>query len=128
MRRNQLFAPLPLTALDRLAESAVPVAYESGDIVMRQGDVGDHYLLISEGEVVVSDDRGLLRKCGRGEGVGEIALLRRVPRTASVAAASAVRGLQIDSETFLSAVAGPAAAAAAEALVSARLEQSPAAR
>ncbi len=128
LRRNQLFAPLPLTALDRLAESAVPVAYQSGDIVMRQGDVGDHYFLISEGEVVVSDDRGLLRKCGRGEGVGEIALLRRVPRTASVAAASAVRGLQIDSETFLSAVAGPAAAAAAEALVSARLEQSPAAR
>lgn len=128
LRRNALFAPLPLTALDRLAESVVPVSYKAGETVMRQGEPGDHYLLIAEGEVEVSDDRGLLRTCGPGDGVGEIALLRRVPRTASVSAATDVRGLQIDSETFLAAVAGPAAAAAAEAVVSARLNHSPVAR
>ena len=58
---------------------------------------------------------------GPGEGVGEIALLRGVPRTATVIARTPVDAYAIDSPTFLSAVSGPAAAAAAEALASRRL-------
>ena len=87
LRRNALFAPLPLTALDRLAERLVPVAFEPGDDVMRKGEPGEQYVLIAEGEVDVSDDATHLRLCGPGEGVGEIALLHRVPRTATVTAA-----------------------------------------
>jgi len=124
LRRNPLFAPLPLTALDRLAECLVPVSFDAGDIVMRKGEPGDEYLLIADGEVDVSDDGRPLGTCGPGDGVGEIALLRSVPRTATVAARTPVEGYAIDAAAFLAAVAGPAAAAAAEAVASARLQHS----
>jgi MFS family permease len=124
LRRNPLFAPLPLTALDRLAESLSPVAFAQGDVVMRKGEPGDAYLLIADGEVDVTDDERRLRSCGPGDGVGEIALLRRVPRTATVTAKTAVSGFTIDAHTFLTAVSGPAAAAAADAVAAARLDHS----
>ena len=123
LRQNPLFAPLPLTALDRLVESLVPLDYAPGDVVMRKGEPGEHYLLIAEGEVEVSDDENVLRRCGSGDGVGEIALLHRVPRTATVTACTAVRGYGIDAPTFLMAMAGPTCAAVAEALAAARLER-----
>jgi hypothetical protein len=124
LRTNPLFAPLPLTALDRLAESLAPRSFEPGDIVMRKGEPGDHYLLIATGNVEVDDEGLSLRTCGPGDGVGEIALLRRVPRTATVVAQTHVDGYAIDAATFLSAIAGPAATAAAETVASARLAHS----
>jgi Cyclic nucleotide-binding domain/Major Facilitator Superfamily len=124
LRGNPLFAPLPLTALDRVAESLVPCSFGPGDVVMRKGELGDHYLLIAVGSVDVADETRLLRTCGAGDGVGEIALLRSVPHTANVVACSHVDGYAIDSATFLSAIAGPAATAAAESVASARLAHS----
>jgi CRP-like cAMP-binding protein len=91
---------------------------------MRKGDPGDHYLLIAAGEVDVTDDARHLRTCGPGDGVGEIALLRRVPRTATVVARTRVQAFTIDAHAFLAAVSGPAAAAAAEAVAAARLDHS----
>ena len=122
--RNPLFAPLPLTALDRLAESLVPVSYGESEVVMREGDPGDGYVLIEHGEVDVSADGRPLGTCGPGDGVGEIALLQRVPRTATVVARTHVEAYTIDSADFLAAVSGPAAAAAVETIVSRRLERS----
>jgi MFS family permease len=124
LRRNPLFAPLPLTALDRIAERLVAVTFESGQVVMRKGDAGDHYLLIAEGEFEVSDGERLLRTCGPGDGVGEIALLHRVPRTATVTACGPVTAYAIDAGTFLAAVSGPSAAAMAAAIVATRLDES----
>ena len=92
LRRNPLFAPLPLTALDRLAESLVPVSYGESEVVMREGDPGDVYVLIEHGEVDVSAEGRSLGTCGPGDGVGEIALLQRVPRTATVVARTLSRG------------------------------------
>ena len=128
LRSNPLFAPLPLTALDRLAESLVPVSYGESEVVMREGDLGDRYVLIEHGEVDVSAEGRSLDTCGPGDGVGEIALLQQVPRTATVVARTFVEGYAIDAAAFLTAVSGPAAAAAAEAVASRRLERSKAAR
>jgi predicted MFS family arabinose efflux permease len=125
LRRNALFAPLPLTALDRLAESMVARSYDAGDVLMRKGETGEDYILIAEGEVEVTDDGRLLGVCGAGDGVGEIALLHRVPRTATVTACSSpVTGYSIDADAFLAAVAGPSAAAMAAAVASSRLKAS----
>jgi predicted MFS family arabinose efflux permease len=124
LRSNPLFSPLPLTALDSLAESLVPVSYAEGDVLMREGDPGDTYVLIEGGEVDVSADGRRLGSYGPGDGVGEIALLRRVPRTATITARTPVEGYAIGAADFLGAISGPAAAAAAEAVVSSRLERS----
>jgi len=124
LRQNLLFAPLPLTALDRLAENLVAVSYAAGDVVMREGDLGDEYVLIEHGEVDILADGRSVGTCGPGDGVGEIALLRRVPRTATVVARTPVDGYSIDAPTFVAGVSGPAAGAAAEAVMSSRLERS----
>jgi hypothetical protein len=121
LRRNTLFAPLPLTALDRLAESMRPVSFDPGDVLMRKGDVGERYVLIAGGTVDVRDDETDLGRCGPDDGVGEIALLRQVPRTATVTALTQVEGYEIDASTFLAALAGPAGRAAAESVATARL-------
>jgi hypothetical protein len=124
LRRNPLFRPLPLTALDRLADRMLPVSFEPGETLMRIGEPGKQYFLIVDGEVDVSDGERHLRTCGAGEGVGEIALLRSVPRTATVEARTRVSAFAIDGPTFLAAVAGPAASAVADAVMSERLGQS----
>ena len=124
LRSNELFAPLPLTALDRLSEGMTPRSFEPGEVVMRKGEPGDHYVLIEEGRLDVTDGGRTLATLGPGDGVGEIALLREVPRTATATAATHVAAYTIDAPVFLDAVAGPAAAAAAERLVASRLERS----
>jgi hypothetical protein len=124
LRSNALFAPLPLTALDKLAERLVPVSFAPGEVVMREGERGDSYLVIENGEVEASAEGRPIAMCGPGEGVGEIALLRKVPRTATVVARTPVHAYAIDAESFLAAVSGPAAAAVAEAITSSRLARS----
>jgi CRP-like cAMP-binding protein len=64
-----------------------------------------------------------IHRLGHGAGVGEIALLRRSPRTATVVADTDVTGYGVDGPTFLAAVAGPAAAAVSERMVQANLER-----
>lgn len=62
-----------------------------------------------------------IHRLGPGAGIGEIALLRSSPRTATVRAISDVTGFSVDAMTFLAAVAGPAAAAVIERMAQANL-------
>ena len=79
-----------------------------GAVLIRQGDPGGSYYAIAEGELDVLQDGQLLRRCGRGEGVGEIALLRAIPRTATVIAHTDATVYELDREPFLTAVLGHA--------------------
>jgi hypothetical protein len=123
LRGVPLFEPLPLTALERLAASAVPVEFDPGEALMTQGERGDRYVVIDAGEVDIESDGQWLRDCGPGNGIGEIALIRRVPRTATARARTAVRAWAIDSDAFLDAVATPASAAAAAVIIQDRLRR-----
>jgi CRP-like cAMP-binding protein len=77
-----------------------PVHLPAGAVLIRQGEPGDAYYAIAAGELdVLRDGRSLLR-CGRGEGVGEIALLRAIPRTATVIAHTAATVYELDREPF----------------------------
>jgi hypothetical protein len=125
LRLDPLFAPLPLTALDLLAERMAPVSYAAGEALMRQGERGEEYVLLASGEVEVSQDDRVLGRAGRGEGVGEIALLYDVPRTATVVARTAVEAFRIDSRAFLDAMTGPTAGAIAAQIAAQRLERGP---
>jgi CRP-like cAMP-binding protein len=79
--------------------------YEDGEIIVRQGDVGDCLYVVQEGEVeVVSEHHGkqtLLRVLGAGELVGEMAIFERVVRSATVRARRRARLLTIDKKNFL---------------------------
>jgi CRP-like cAMP-binding protein len=75
---------------------------------MRQGEPGDVYYAIGTGELDVLKDGHFVSRCGRGDGVGEIALLRDVPRTATVTARTPATVYQLSREPFLTAVLGHA--------------------
>ena len=51
LRGIPLFAPLPMTALERLAGAMRPTAHAAGEVIYREGEPGDTYLIIAEGEV-----------------------------------------------------------------------------
>jgi CRP-like cAMP-binding protein len=77
---------------------------------------------VQDGEVDVLVDGEHVRTLGAGGYFGEIALLRDVPRTATVRTRSPVRLQRLDRERFLAIVAGnTASSAAADAVVGARL-------
>jgi MFS family permease len=117
-----IFAPLSTPARERLALWLRAESFEAGETIFAQGDHGDGFYAVQEGEVDVLVDGEHVRTLGQGGYFGEIALLRDVPRTATVRARSAVRLQRLDREGFLAIVAGnTASSAAADAVVGARL-------
>ena len=80
-----MFEPLSLAAKESLAASLVPVSFEPGEQVIRAGEIGDRFYLVAEGELDI-DAGGAQTAAGGGDYFGEIALLRDVPRTATVTA------------------------------------------
>jgi Cyclic nucleotide-binding domain len=108
LRSLPLFAELPAPAIEGLAAALTPVEVPAGTVLIRQGDPGDAYYAIAAGEFDVEQDGRLLRRCGRGDGVGEIALLRDVPRTATVTARTAATVYELNRGPFLTAVLGHA--------------------
>jgi len=109
LRSIALFAELPAPALEGLAAALTPAAVAAGTVLIRQGEEGDAYYAIAAGQFEVVQDGHFLRRCGRGEGVGEIALLRAVPRTATVTAHTDATVYKLAREPFLTAVLGHAA-------------------
>ena len=124
LREVQVFAELPLTAFERLAAGLEPLTFAAGETVMREGEPGDRFVVIASGEVEVTAGGQVMSRLGRGAGLGEIALLRRSPRTATVTALTPVTGFAIPGSCFVAAVSGPAAAAATERIAAAYLRRS----
>jgi predicted MFS family arabinose efflux permease len=101
-----LLRPLPLPAIEHLARRLEPVSVPAGHTVFHQGDMGDRFYVIESGEAEVVGDGRLVATLGHGEGFGEIALMRRVPRTATVRAAVELRLQALSGDTFLPVVCG----------------------
>ena len=80
LRGTSLFGPLGLASLERVARNLVPVEVPAGGVVIREGDEGDRFYLIAEGSVECREPARRSRRSGPGRFVGEIALLRDVPR------------------------------------------------
>ncbi len=104
VRRNPLFAALPAPVLEGLARELLPITTTAAERVIVQGDHGDRFYLIVNGEFDVDIDGRLVRTLIAGEGFGEIALLRDVPRTANVTARTDGLLYGLDRESFLDAL------------------------
>ena len=117
-----IFAPLPGGSLEHLASRLVPMRLEPGTMIVREGDAGDRFYIVVEGEVDVSQNGVVVSELTSGGYFGEIALIRDIPRTATVTARTPVVLYALDREDFLAAVTGHSQAAeAAETVMSARL-------
>jgi CRP-like cAMP-binding protein len=108
---------LPLLTLERLAASLTEVRFPAGATVIRVGEPGDRFYVVGEGKVEIEG-----KTFGPGSSFGEIALLRDVPRTATVTALTDVVLHALDREEFLGAVTGhEQARAMADIVISRRL-------
>ncbi|HVM17161.1 MAG TPA: MFS transporter [Gaiellaceae bacterium] len=122
LRALPMFAPLPAQTIERLAAELRPVPLAAGQTLFRQGDPGDRFYVVAAGEVEVRADGRPTARLGPGECLGEIALLRDVPRTATVAATSDAELYALERDEFVRAVTGhPESARAADAVVAERL-------
>jgi MFS family permease len=109
--RNRVFSPLAPPALETVARKARWWAIDPGHAAIRQGARGDAYYVIEHGRFQVDvDGRPTRILDSPSDGFGEIALLRDVPRTATVTAIDAAVLLVVRREDFLAAVSGPTAA------------------
>jgi MFS family permease len=126
LRSIALFQPLEQPVLERLSWNLIPTDARAGAVVITEGDAGDRFYIVMEGQAEVSVGGLPVATLGAGDYFGEIALLRHVPRTATVTAGTDLHLLALEREEFLAAVTGSTVASeAADREASRRLTEHP---
>jgi CBS domain-containing protein len=92
--------------LERLALSLRQRHVEARTTVVREGEEGRHYYLVQTGGLQVTQKATTIRALGPGDSFGEIALIHRIPRTATVTASTDAQLLVVSRDDFLNAVTG----------------------
>ena len=100
----EVFDGASSSALERLAASVTVERLASGTVVLRQGDPADDLFVVREGDFAVLDADRPINMMTVGDWFGEIGLLQRTPRTATVVAESDAVVWRIPGDTFLSAL------------------------
>jgi MFS family permease len=122
LRGVPMFGPLSAPVLERLATATMTITVEADQPIITAGEVGERFYVILAGEVEVTTPAGGRRRLSAGAAFGEIALLRDVPRTATVTAVTATELLALDRGPFIEALTGqPRSRALADAESSRRL-------
>ena len=103
---HPIFAGLPAARLEAAARQLVEVPMAAGEVIVRQGDAADRFFVVAEGTLSVTQapdaggDEEYLRDLGPGDVFGEIGLLRRSARTASVTARTPGLLMALDADAF----------------------------
>jgi MFS family permease len=106
LRGVPMLAPLPMTILEQVADDLAEVSYADGEPIIREGEVGDRFYILASGHTKVTAGGEERHELGPGDSFGEIALIRNVPRTASVVAIGPVEVFALDRDAFCAAVSG----------------------
>jgi hypothetical protein len=121
LRRLPIFAPLSAPTMERILAELRWLEVPAGHVLMREAEPGDRFYVLSEGRVEIGRDGRVIAQRDAVDYLGEIALLRDVPRTATVTALTPLRLIAIEGDRFLAAVTGhPQSRAQAEAVVTGR--------
>ena len=112
INRVPMFAPLSIAMKERVAANLVPVPLSADELIIRAGDAGDRFYIVSAGELDI-DAGGAHTAAHYVDYFGEIALLRDVPRTATVKATVDSQLYALQRDAFLAAVTGHSKAHAA---------------
>lgn len=101
-----MFAVLPQGELERLSRDLIPFSLPAGARIMVEGEPGDRFYVVESGSVSIVSQGRTVTTTGAGGYFGEIALLRDVPRTATVRADVDVTLYALERESFLEVVTG----------------------
>ena len=101
LRKAPMFALLPVPMIEHLASSVRRCRFAARTTLFRQGDPGDTFYVVDEGEAEVVGDGAIVAMVAGGDFFGEIALLHNVPRTATVRARTDLSVLEIERQEFL---------------------------
>lgn len=103
MYRSPTFKNLPLANIEKLLDRMDPVRVKAGEVIIRQGDVGDYFYMIQEGNALVArqaDDEVELAELIKGSSFGEAALISDRPRNATVSMMSEGVLLRLSKDDF----------------------------
>jgi MFS family permease len=121
LRGVPFLAPLPLATLEYLGARVAPVELAAGTVLFRRGEEGDRFYILTSGTLAIELPEGVKHEDAPGY-VGEIALLRDVPRTATIVAETGCELLALERADFLAVVSGHAGSTGvAQDVVAARL-------
>jgi len=95
LKKVPIFSRLPAKELEHIARSLKERSYEPGNVIVKEGDPGLGFFLITQGRVVVSHSDHTIRELGPGEFFGEMALMEERPRSATVTAKERTQCLQL---------------------------------
>ena len=104
LRHAPMFRQLPVPSIEHLASRLRHHTFAAGSALFEQGDPGQEFFIVVDGEAEVVGDGVVLRHLGPGDSVGEIALMRDVPRTATVRAVSDLNVFALERDAFLDAI------------------------
>lgn len=121
LRSLPVFTPLRRTELEAVALQLEPVEVQAGTTVLREGEAGDRFYVVESGAVEVVRHGEVVARLAAGDVFGEIALLRDVPRTASVVAVDDCVLQTLDREAFLAAVGNVEVRSRIDAIAARRL-------
>jgi len=96
-----LFHELSPSELDLVLTKLQPQSVDAGAVIMQQGEAGDRFYIIRQGRIEISKDGQRIATRGAGEAIGEIALLRNIPRTATARALEPTELLTLTANDFL---------------------------
>ncbi len=99
-----VFASTSNGALDELAGAAELIDVPAGTVMIRMGVEADHFYIVESGTFTATSGDTLLSTMSDGDHFGELGLIERVPRTATVTATTAGRLLRVDGAAFLTAL------------------------
>ena len=126
VRSLPIFAPLPAPAVERILASLERLEMPVGETLIREGEPGDRFYILAEGDVDVLQGGARIAVRHGVDILGEIALLRNIPRTATVVAATPLVLYALDRAPFLEAVTGhPQARLSAEQVAARRMSELP---
>jgi CRP-like cAMP-binding protein len=100
LKSVDLFSRIPGEELAQVAGIAQEIHFDSGELIIQEGEMGDSMYLIIEGKVAIHRTDQQIAELGERESVGEMAILDQDPRSASVSALSDVTCLKVEREDF----------------------------
>lgn len=124
LRRVPLFSALPLVTVENLSRQIASMGVVAGQDVIREGDHGDRFYMVERGRLEIRRHGDLRHTAEPGDFFGEIALVRDVPRTATVTAVSEGLLFALERDDFITAVTGhPRSVDATDVVIEERLAE-----